>query len=210
MCSPTLAITIGSTLFSAFSQYQQASAQAKSMVATAQNNQKIADYNAKVQEQNAEYQKKAGVDALQRGADEASDARTRYKQATATARATAAGQGLLADTGTPGDLQDQNTTFGELNVLTARNNAEREAYGYNVKANDFLSEANNLRLQGQVGVNNAQYGAAVTRSNGLLNATSTLVTGGANAYDKYITSASQLPWQKPGNVRPTYMGGGFY
>ena len=93
---------------------------------------------------------------------------------------------MIADTGTFGDLQDQNTQYGELNVLTAQNNAEREAYGFKVKASDFQNEARNMRLQSDVAVNNAQYGASMTRNNGLLASASTLVSGGANAYSQYI------------------------
>lgn len=210
MCDPVTmtAISLGATAFQAYSQYTAAQGQARSAVATARNNQTIANYNAKVQDQNAVYQDKAAVDALQRGSDDASKARENYKKANATTRAEAAGTGLLADTGTYGDIQDQNTTYGELNTLTALNNAEREAYGYKVKANDFRSEGINLRLGGDVGVANARYGADVTRQNGLFNAASTLVTGGANAYDRYIYNPSnRLPWQQPGSRRP---GGGTY
>lgn len=186
MCDVSLALSLGGSLFSAFSQMQQANAQADSATATASNNQKISEYNAKVADNNNELEQQNARDSLQRGAEDASVQRDNYRKATGTARAAAASSGLLVDTGSFGALQDQNTTYGELNALTAANNAEREAYGFKLKGMDFKTEAINQRFQGQVGVNNAAYQAGVIRQGGLLNAASTLVTGGAGAYDKYI------------------------
>lgn len=189
MCGPAAPIIAGIGLaFQVYSTVSQANAMAKAEQVTAQNNQKISEYNAQVNEQNAEIQRRAGADALNRGANDASTIRTNWKKANATARASAAGSGLLSDKGTIGKLQDQNVTYGEMNVLTALNNAQREKYAYDIKSTDFLAEARNQRLGGQVGVSNANYRAGVIRNNGMLDATSTLITGGSRMYDKYFWS----------------------
>ena len=213
MCGPQVALAIGSTLFQAYSQYQQSSNQAKAAVVAAQNNQKIADYNAKVQEQNASYQRLAAVDALNRGAEEGAAQRQRIKVANAEARAEAANKGLVADSGIFGDIQDQNVTFGTVNSLTAQNNAEREAYGYKVRASDYDAEARNIRLQGDVGMSNARYQSSVLKQNGLLSAAGTLVTGASKVYDNYFYTPSaptasannDTPWVndvKAGRIAP--------
>lgn len=190
MCDVTLALAIGGTLFSAYSQMQQANSAAAAAEQQASNNRNIAEYNAKVAETNADIEKKNANDAMQRGASDAAVQRENSRKANATARASAASTGLLADSGTVGELQSQNVVYGEMNALTAMNNAERDAYGYNMKAYDYLNEATNLRYQGDVGVSNAGYEASVTRQNGLLSAASTLVSGGYNLYKGYKTSST--------------------
>lgn len=194
MCAPLAVLApifaIGATAFSAVSQISQANAQAKSANATAANNQKIANYNAKVQENSATMQDAAATDALNRGANDAATIKQNVRKANATARATAAGTGLLADTGTYGDIQDQNSTTGALDALTAGNNAEREAYGYKVQAQDMRNQATNTRLQGEIGVNNAQYQSSVIKQGGLLNATGTLITGASKFASDFKTPSS--------------------
>lgn len=210
MCSPTLAVTIGSTLFSAYNQMQAGKAEAKSIQRTAENNAKISEYNAKVSEQNADYQDKAATAALSKGAQEAGTIRENYRKANASGRAAAASTGFLADTGSYGDLMTENAGVGEFNALTAINNAEREAYGFKVKAGDFRADATGQRFGAQVASDNAAYQASVKRSNANGAAIGTLVTGGSSAYNSYTPAAAKLPWQTKGNVKPAWMGGGTY
>lgn len=191
MCDP---ISVAATAFSAYSSIQQGKAQASVMRAEAENNNRVAEYNAKVQDQNADLQREGGRDALSRGANEAANIKQNFKSANATARAKAASTGLLVDQGSYGDLFDEGAAVGELNALTALNNAEREAYGFKLKANDYTAEARNLRLGGQVGINNAEYGAKVAKSNAFGDAAGTLVTGAAKGYSAYKKDGS-LPWK---------------
>lgn len=158
MCGP--ALIVGAAIVAAYSQYQQSQSAAKA-----------SNYSAEVAKQNQGIQEKAAIDAENRGADTASQQRQNYIRANATVRANAAGSGLLADTGTFGQIQDQNTQMGEMNVLTARNNAEREAYGYRLNATSYANQAQA-----------DQFSASSSRFNGLLSAGSTLVSGASKAY----------------------------
>lgn len=174
-------LTLAAAAFTAVTSYMQASNEASAVKKTAQNNQKIAEYNATVADRNSDNQLEGARDALERGANDAAVIKDNYKRATASSRAAAAGNGLVADTGTAADIQDLNTTYGEMDVLTARNNAEREAYGFKNQANDFQAEAKNLRLGGEVGAANAKYQAGIMKQNGLLSAAGTLVTGASKS-----------------------------
>ncbi len=164
MCVPAVMLAVAG--ISAFTQYQQAQQQAKA-----------AEANAAIMRQNADIQNKAAVDAENRGANEASVMRQNALKANATARANAAGAGLIADKGTFGDIQDQNTGTGEFNALTAQNNAEREAYGFRVNAMNDMNSANM-----------ASFEAKSARYNGLLTAGTTLVSGAAKAYGSWSSS----------------------
>ena len=180
MCSPTLAIAAVGTAFSAFSQVQQANAQADAIEAQARDNQTIANYNADIAESNAELSANAATDAVRRGANEAADIRDRVRRINATGRAVQGSSGLLLDTGNFADVLDQNTVFGELNALTVQNNADREAFGFKVEEQSFTNQAAVTRAGGQAGVNAASASAANVRQGGFLNAGSTLVTGAVN------------------------------
>lgn len=159
----------------------------------AANDQKVANYNAAVQDQNAALQVEAGRDALARGANDAATIKQNFKQANASARAQAGSTGILVDQGQYGDLVAEGSAIGELNALTARNNAEREAYGFKLKANDYTAQGRNMRLSGDVGVSNAAAGASVAKSNAFGSAASTLVTGASGLAKNGWTTK---PWEK--------------
>lgn len=166
MCDPVSATMAALSLAGAYMQYQQGVAAADATKVTAANNAKISEYNARKNEE-------AGIDATRRGAQDAGTIRENARRANSELRARAAGAGLLADTGTSLDLQEQNAFTGELNALTALNNAEREAYG-------FREHAQSERFGAQVDTANAIYQARTQRYQGLLSAGGTLVTGAAN------------------------------
>lgn len=187
MCDPA-SLAIASTVATAGSTYMQA----QSASAAAKSNAAIASMNQQINE-------RAATDATQRGADDASKARTAAKVANSTLRAKAAGGGLLADTGTVLDIQEQNTGTGELNALTIQNNAEREAYGYKVAGANYGAQAAGYKQQ-----------AGSLIRNGLISGASTLVTGAYNYSSKFGVPEGQFPWQKFGYARPSYSGGGFY
>lgn len=180
MCSPMMAIRAGMTVFSAFSQYQQGKAAAKAAEIQGENQRRIGEYNAKVAEQNAELAKRQSTDAIRRGANDAAKIREAARKANARGRAIMGSSGLLTDTGTNLDLLVQNTGVGELDALTLFNNAEREAYGFDVQETDFLNQARNLRAQGDIAVSAAQSKSNSLLQSGLFNAGSTLVTGAQN------------------------------
>ena len=203
MCS-FAAASFAISAVSAISQYRSAKSQAQSIDYTAQSNRSAAEYNAQVQENNAIVQDRAAQDARARGAESAATKREIARKANATGRARSASSGLLVDEGNYGDIQDQNVVTGELDALTTMNNAEREAYGYNVNASNARTQAKNIRYQADLGLNNASYQSSVVQQNGLLTAGTTVLSGAVNygksafpptpTYTPYQNDPT-LPWR---------------
>lgn len=152
MCEPTTLtyIAIGTTLASAgvaaYSQYQ-----------TGKYEQAVAKTNAKIAEDQA-------IDAQRRGAIEEEEQRARVRALLGAQRATFGANNVVSSTGTPLGLLAQTAQYGEIDALTVRNNAAREAFGYRV---DAMNSRNRGRL---------------ARRQGNLGAASTLLAGGSQAY----------------------------
>ncbi len=169
MCEPTTLATMalaGSLLatgVSAVGMYQQGQSQ-----------KALGEYNAKVSENNAIVQQQAAEDARRRG-DIAEDAQRRQTRQMLGAQRAAIGAqgGVLTDQSTEAILADT-AQFGELDALTVRNNAAREAWGLEVGANNTLAEAEASRFQGR----------AASRA-GSLSSVGTLIGGASNAYSSY-------------------------
>lgn len=120
-------------------------------------NQRIDEYNAKVSDLQA-------TDAIQRGENDSLKQRAIAKRAIGRQRAALAASGMDINSGTASDIQDETHALGELDALTIRNNAAREAWGYRV-------QAKGRRMQG-----------SIDRSQADRAATGTLLTTGADAY----------------------------
>jgi hypothetical protein len=118
-----LAFMAGGTAFSAVSQRKQG------------------QYSQQLQNINAGFADVQAEDAVARGAEQEQRFRTQIKQQIGTARASYASQNVDVGVGTPVDVQASIAYMGELDALTIRNNAAREAWGYKV-------EAYNHRMQG--------------------------------------------------------------
>ncbi len=61
------------------------------------------------------------------------------------------GTGADLSTGNALDIFGDTAQFGALDSLTTVNNAQREAYGYQVQAANYKAEASSARKQGNVG-----------------------------------------------------------
>lgn len=207
MCDPVsiavaaVATTVVSTVATANAQKAAANAQANQVQYQAQNEaavnewnaqatENITDFNESIAEENAKMFESAAVDAIQRGSADAAFERDFAKRGIATARAVQGAGGTVVDTGTNLDIVALNKQIGEMNALTVMNNAEREAYGYEVEATRERNrakgiryqgdlEAENIRLNSKVGLLNAEAGADNLRYSGRLNARSTLIQGTA-------------------------------
>jgi len=127
---PAAAVAVVSGVMTAVStvmQGQAAAAQAAYQAQVARNNQIIAERNAQ--------------DAEKRG-DVAED-KTRQRTAFILGhqRAQLAGQGAALDDGSPLDLQMDTAGLGELDALTVRGNAQREAYADRVQGMNYGAQA---------------------------------------------------------------------
>lgn len=197
-----VALMAATTMYSAKQQSNVGKAQAQNTLTQGENIKAVADYNAASTKNIGEYNARlaerdakifdvAEIDAMQRGADTAADVRTEAKASNAKGRAIMGGSGVQVDTGTNLRLLSDNAAIGEMNALTVMNNAEREAYGYRVEAASarekaqgtrYISqvEADNIALQGDLGLITARNNSSLERYAGKVNATSTMIDGAAN------------------------------
>ncbi|HDC4563207.1 TPA: hypothetical protein O8T86_002039 [Enterobacter asburiae] len=130
MCEPTT-ILAGATLaagaLSAYNQYE------------------TGKYSAAVAEQNADVAEAQAQDSINRGNAQAEEVRRRNRQAAGTQAATMGATGADLSTGNALDIFGDTAQFGTLDALTTVNNAQREAYGYQVQSSNFQSQANATR-----------------------------------------------------------------
>lgn len=133
----------------AFSSYMQGQTQ-----------KRIAETNRRLAEMRAE-------DAMRRGHEAEAVSRGRTKKLIGRQRAVLAAQGIRVDEGSAMDIQQETADIGELDALSIRTNALREAFG-------ATTEARTASMQGRFAGMEARGRMA-----------GSLLTGGMQAYDAY-------------------------
>lgn len=156
MCGPA-AFLATAALVSGFSQYQTGQA----LKAEGNANAKIAEVQAK--------------DAEQRGAIAEEEQRNRVKSILGTQRATFGANNVVTNSGSPLGILSDTAQYGEVDALTVRNNAAREAFGY--------------RVEGE----NAKNRGRMAARQGTLGGISTVLAGGAQAYGIWRDDQSRKP-----------------
>jgi hypothetical protein len=114
----------------------------------AQAERRAAESGADLQEFNAKIADLQAKDAVERGAESESRYRTQVRGAIGTARAGFAAQGVDVGFGSPVDVQADEAYLGELDALSIRNNAQREAWGFRMEATDLRKRAEIARKEG--------------------------------------------------------------
>lgn len=166
MCDLGIALTIGSTLLGAAGAVQQGQATA------AANN-----YNAKVQDMNAQLSERRAKDAIDRGTKEEQRKRQQVAGIKGQQQAAMAANGVDLTFGSPLDTLTDTAVMGELDALTIRTNANREAYDYKVDAVNKRSGATMSRMA-----------ASSASTGGYLDALGTVLGGAGKAYGQYKQS----------------------
>ncbi|HHV7345789.1 TPA: virion core protein, T7 gp14 family [Enterobacter ludwigii] len=136
MCSPAIAlvaVTVASAAASAYSQNQQAK------------------YTSAVAEKNADIAESQAQDSINRGNAQADEIRRRNRQAAGTQTAMMGATGAELSTGNALDIFGDTAQFGTLDAMTTVNNAQREAYGYQVQSANYGAQAVSARKQGNMG-----------------------------------------------------------
>lgn len=128
---------------------------------------KMAGYQAEVEGENQKQGLIAAADAIQRGDIEEANARTRTRLLIASQRSKYAASGVELGTGTPLQVTADTAALGELDALTIKNNAQREAWGYVGQSADFARKSELIRLANRN------------------NQGSTVLTGGSQALGQY-------------------------
>lgn len=170
MCDIGLVLALGSTVLGAAGQMQQAQA-------TASANR----YQAKVAEMNATLADRRAKDAIERGANEEQRKRQQVAQLSGQQRAAMAANGVDLNFGSPLNTLVDTAVLGELDALTIRTNANRQAYDFKVDAVNKRASAEMSRLS-----------ADSAETGGWLNAAGTILGGGTKAYGSYKSGIGKI------------------
>jgi len=163
MCELATILTIASTAVGAFGAIQQGNAQAEA-----------SRYNGKVADMNAEMSRRRAKDAQERGAREEQQKRQQIAGLKGQQIAAMAANGVDLTFGSPLDTIADTAMLGELDALTIRKNAGREAYDHEVAAVNGKADANLSRMN-----------ADASQTAGYLNAAGTLLGGASKAYSDF-------------------------
>jgi len=163
MCDIGIALTLASTLLGAAGTIQQGQAQAAA-----------SEYNAKIGEMNAKMADRRARDALERGKVEEQQKRREISQLQGRQKAAMAANGVDLTFGSPLDAIVDTAVLGELDALTVRRNAAREAYDHEVDAVNRRAGANLDRMN-----------AKAAKTGSYLSAAGTVLGGAGKAYTAY-------------------------
>lgn len=133
-----------------------------------------ADYQAQVARNNRIIAERKAEDARRRGAIEERQQRIKTAQLIGRQRASAAARGVVVDQGSALDITADTAAIGELDALTIRSNAEREALGFETQGANFEAESVLRRRAG-----------STAQSDSFLSAGGTLLSGTAKVADRW-------------------------
>lgn len=137
-------LIIGGIALDAYGKWQQGKAAKKAGDLT----QAAAEDQAQLTEYNAAVTAVQSKDAVQRGLAEENKFRSGVKSLIGSQRAGFAGANVDVNFGSAVDVQADAAFLGELDALTIRTNAAREAWGYNVQGEDLRRTASIQRKEG--------------------------------------------------------------
>lgn len=131
-------------------------------------------YNARISQQNAAIATQNMNIAGQAGAAQAGMSEQRTRATTGAIKANQAASGIDVNSGSAVAVQSSASELGELDALTIRSNATREAYGYEQQAHSLNAQSNLDKFE-----------AANDSTAGAINATSTFLGGAGNAANEF-------------------------
>ena len=157
------------------------------------------DYQAQVAQNNAQIARQNATNAYSAGAASEQQTALRTRAQFGAARAAAGSSGLNANIGSPASVQESIAGLGALSGQTIRNNAAREAYGYQTQANAFEDTA---AADKQAGTN-----SAITAGIGLV---SSLAQQGLQGSQSGLIGSLQASGATPTTATPGPTLGGVY
>jgi hypothetical protein len=143
LAAPLIIQGVG-TAISYFSQKKAGDAE----LSSAQAQRKAAESGADLQDFNAKIADLQAQDAVERGAEDESRYRSQVRGSIGTQRAGIASQNVKVGFGSAVDVQADAAYLGELDALSIRNNAAREAWGFKMQATDLRKRAEIARKEG--------------------------------------------------------------
>lgn len=134
---------------------------------------KQATYQAAVERNNAQIAGWQAEDATKRGQIAEQRQRLQVARLAGTQRAGMASSGVELTSGSPLDVLGDTAMLGELDALTIRSNAEREAYGFRAQQGNLTAQSGLTQMAGR----NASQA-------GYIGAGSSLLSSAATVYDR--------------------------
>jgi hypothetical protein len=132
------------------------------------------EYQAKIDDNNRKVAEWKAADAKSRGAKEEASHRVKVAALKGRQRSALAASGVVVDSGSALDILGDTASLGELDALTIRSNAEREAYENKVDASNLAANAGMKRM-----------GAKNSLIAGKIGATTSLLTGAGSVANKW-------------------------
>ena len=147
---------------------------------------KQGQYQSKMAKRNAQTQEVMAKDAVERGNIAENAFRMKVAGIKGEQRANLAASNVNLQAGSPLTILEDTAQMGELDALSIRANAEREAYGHRVGASNALA-------RGELASSGAAY-----------NAMSSVLSGaGSVSRDWYLMNSGADPWESnPGQRQP--------
>jgi len=179
------AIGLGLAGFSAVRQVQQGRAAGRAYEESGRLQRASAESAARLSEFNAAVAELQAADAIARGAQEEARFRDGIDGLIGSQRAAIAANNIDVGFGSALDVQADAAYQGELDALTIRNNAAREAWGYAVQAQDSRLRAQIARREGVSLERQAGLQAGQARSSGYWGAGSTVLGAGFSMAERY-------------------------
>lgn len=139
-------------------------------------------YEQSILEQNAQFAEQNAADVVEQGKVDELRHRAAIKGLIGTQRAIAGAAEININSGSIKDIQEETDLIGEIDALTIRNNAARQAWGYKVEAAD-------LRNRGKLAAMGALNQASAIKSQGY----TTLLTGAAQAASYFPRGGMSVP-----------------
>lgn len=137
---------------------------------------KQAAYQSQVERNNAQIAGWQAEDATKRGAIAEQRQRLATSRLAGAQRAGMASSGVELTSGSPLDVLGDTSMLGELDALTIRSNAEREAYGFRAQGQNLQAQSALTQMAGRDAVQASYIGAG-----------SSLLSTAATAGDRYQT-----------------------
>jgi hypothetical protein len=196
MSGATSAIAIGSLAVSAIG----AGVGAVGAISSANAASASANYNAQVAQQNQQIATQNATLAGQAGEAQAAQQQQKTRAEVGAIKTSQAAGNIDVNSGSALDVQSSAASLGELNAITIRGNAAKEAYGYETQSTSFENQAQLDAAQSSSDMTAGEIGAGSTILGGLGSA--------GSSYAKYMTQSSG------GLTAPDYVGnsglGGLY
>jgi hypothetical protein len=143
-----------------------------------------AKYNQQIEQQNSQIANNNAVQAGQAGEAQAGAAQQKTRAEAGAIKANQAASNVDVNSGSAVDVQSSASELGELNAITVRGNAAKQAYSYETQAAGYQDQSNLSGAQAESASTAGEIGATSTFLGGLGSA-------GSN-WAKYQTQASPM------------------